>query len=50
MSYASYISRASTAGGDGWGWNDPEPDDYLHNPDPKKDRKVYSAIKQQANW
>lgn len=39
---ASHVSRASTAftSGDGWGWNDPEADDYLHNPDPKRDGKV----------
>lgn len=40
-SAASYDSRPMSAiSGAGWGWNDPEADDYLHNPDPKRDRKV----------
>lgn len=40
-SLASYDSRPMSAiSGAGWGWNDPEADDYLHNPDPKRDRKV----------
>ncbi|CAK9780700.1 unnamed protein product [Cutaneotrichosporon oleaginosum] len=30
---------ATSSASDGWGWNDPEADDYLHNPDPKRDRK-----------
>ncbi|BEJ13862.1 hypothetical protein CspHIS471_0310360 [Cutaneotrichosporon sp. HIS471] len=30
---------AASSASDGWGWNDPEADDYLHNPDPKRDRK-----------
>lgn len=44
-STASYDSRPMSAiSGAGWGWNDPEADDYLHNPDPKRDRKVSIAI------
>lgn len=36
-------TRASNShNNDGWAWNGPEEDDYLHNPhpDPKRDRKV----------